>query len=94
MWRCLTNDKELFNDEKSSVMIHVGVRARMGVELQGGEILYRSKTIKLVEGEDTSIRCFANGGYPPPSFHWQTPVLNNRSSAARIYKVYTELIVY
>ena len=40
-WMCLINDNETFSANKHYVAIHIGVEANMGININGGDVLYR-----------------------------------------------------
>ena len=84
---CLVNDNEEFNAVKNFITLHVGVEARMGLNVQGGDLISREGVLRLVEGESVDIKCYADKGYPPATFLWLAPVRKNLSASLQIFQV-------
>jgi hypothetical protein len=85
-WMCLVNDIVDFNARKSFVTLHIGVEAKMGINVHGGDLISREGILRLVEGVDVDIKCYANGGYPLPTFLWLAPIRKNLSASLQIFE--------
>ena len=81
---CLVNDNEEFNALKNFVTLHIGVEARMGINVHGGDLMSREGILRLVEGENVDMKCYADGGYPLPNFLWLAPVRKNLSDSLQL----------
>ena len=42
-WMCLINDNETFSANKHYVALHVGVEANLGININGGDVIYRKR---------------------------------------------------
>ena len=83
----MVNDNEEFNAVKNFLTLHIGVESRMGLIVQGGQLMAREGVLRLVEGESVDIKCYANHGYPPATFLWLAPIRNNLSASLQIFQV-------
>ena len=83
---CLVNDNEEFNAVKNFVTLHIGVEAKMGINVHGGDLMSREGILRLVEGELVDIKCYANNGYPAANFVWLAPVRKNLSASLQIFE--------
>ena len=86
-WMCLVNDNKNFNAVKNFVTLHVGVEAKMGVNVHGGDLMSREGILRLVEGEEVDIKCYADNGYPLSTFLWLAPIRKNLSASLHLFEV-------
>ena len=84
---CLVNDNETFSANKNFLTLHVGVEARMGINIHGGEVLHQAGVLRVQEGAGVDLLCYAHQGFPAPQFVWLAPVRSNLSASLQIYEV-------
>ena len=84
---CLVNDNETFSANKHFLTLHVGVEAKMGINIHGGEVLYTEGVLRVTEGAGVDLLCYGYEGYPAPQFVWLAPVRTNLSATLQIYEV-------
>ena len=87
---CLVNDNETFSANKHFLTLHVGVEAKMGINIHGGEVLYTEGVLRVTEGAGVDLLCYGYEGYPAPQFVWLAPVRTNLSATLQIYEVGTD----
>merc|ERR1719187_1511848 len=70
---------------KKFVTILVGVEAVTGLSVEGRDIS-NDRLLSVIEGEPLDLRCYADNGFPLPSFFWIPPVRHSLSAGLQIFQ--------
>ena len=89
---CLVNDNTEFNTIKEFISVKVGVVAKTGINVEGGEE-FDEGVLHLVEGDKIDMSCYAKDGYPAADVQWAAVERDNGTNSFEISQVREHNIV-
>jgi len=73
-WMCLVQDGDEFKTDRREIDLEIGRAVTVDLKYKEEKNLTNSeRVLRVTEGEVEEIACFAEQGYPSPSFSWEGP---------------------